>query len=409
MPSSFISRVLGKREKLDKETLLDCLLEVAEERDLLALIFESMTEGVLVIDEKENLRFANSRAGELLSFNPARYLLKPMSSFLSNEEIADSIRGCLRTGEPVEDFETLLFEKEPRALRLEAIPVLDGEGRFGGVLVFLLETTEEKRREGELRESKRLAALATLSASLAHEIRNPLNSMGVHAQILERELKKAGVEDSLQSSAGVIREEITSLNEKLTQFLEASRPRQPQFEEVSVHDLVEETLVLMRPELEEAGVEPEYYPPQVRTTVFADRADLRKAFVNIIKNSLEAMPEGGRFIIRVRAEGSTVSIRFLDAGEGIGDETLERIFELGFTTKDMGSGLGLAQVDRCIREHYGTVDVDSHPDEGTELLIRLPVLTQGKRLLEHHPIQSSLKEAAPEEEKQSATRDGGIG
>jgi signal transduction histidine kinase len=148
-----------------------------------------------------------------------------------------------------------------------------------------------------------------------------------------------------------------------------------------LHELLEETLQLMRPELEESGIEPEYYPPSVHTTVFADRIDLRKAFVNIIKNSLEAMPNGGRLTIKIRVEEATVSITFEDTGTGIDESILDRIYEVGFSTKDIGSGLGLAQVDRCIHEHYGTIDIDSEKGEGTRIQITLPVLTQGKKLL----------------------------
>jgi PAS domain S-box-containing protein len=394
MRTGFISRVLGKHAKVDKEILLDCLLEVAEERDLLTLIFDGMTEGVLVFDEEEVLRFANRRAGELLSFSPADCLRKPLSSFLHDAEISEPIRRSLRTGEPVQQAEAILFDTAPRALRLEIAPISDQKGRFGGALVLLLEITEEKKREAELQEGKRLAALATLSASLAHEIRNPLNSMSIHVQLMERQLKKEGAEDLLKSTS-IVREEIRSLNEKLTRFLDAARPRKPQFEPLSVHELIEETLVLLGPELKEAGIEPEYYPPAVHTTVFADRVDLRKAFLNILKNAIEAMPGGGRLIIRISVEPATVAIDFEDTGEGIPDEHVQRVFELGYTTKDTGSGLGLAQVERCIREHSGSLQLESKPGKGTLLHVRLPVLSQGQQLLSMSPTDKVAPAAMP--------------
>jgi len=160
----------------------------------------------------------------------------------------------------------------------------------------------------------------------------------------------------------------------------------------------------MRPELDEAGIEPEYYPPTIHTTVFADQVDLRKAFVNIIKNSLEAMKDGGRLVIRIRVEDPLVFITFEDTGVGIPEETVRRVFELGFSTKDIGSGLGLAQVDRCIHEHHGDIEIKSREGEGTQVSITLPVLTRGKRLLEMAPPPLALssppsveEDAAPSE------------
>jgi len=382
MRTGFISRLLGKHDKVDKQVLIEALLGLAEERDLLSLIFDSMAEGVLVVDERETLQFANQRAGILLDFDPRQCIDKALRSFLSNEDVVRPLRRSLRSGESIENLDiVIMVDDQPRAVRLDATPVSDHRGRFGGILVFLLDVTEAKRGEAERREARRLSALTSLSASLAHEIRNPLNSMGIHAQLLARRLRGEEDREDLRT-VEIIQEEIRNLNEKLTGFLDAARPRRPQFDTVSVHDLIGETLELMRPELDAAGIEPEYFPPTVHTTVFADRIDLRKAFVNIIKNSLEAMPEGGRLVIRIEVESQAVAITFEDTGSGIDEEVLDRVCEVGFSTKDIGSGLGLAQVDRCIREHHGQIEIESEAGQGTRIRITLPVLTQGKMLLE---------------------------
>ncbi len=387
--SRFINRVLGRGEKIEKEVLLDCLLEVTEERDLLNVIFDSISEAVLVFDETEALHFANLNAGEWLDFDPAECLRKRMGSFLHHEEILDPIRVALRNGEPIERLEIVILTRKPRAVQMSIHPLSDQQGRFGGVLVFLFDVTEEKKRQVQAQETKWLSTLNAFSSSLAHEIRNPLNSMGIHAQLMRRKLGKEGDPDLIRS-VDIIQEEIQILNEKLTGFLEAARPRKPQFESISIHDLLGETLKLVGPELEQAGIEPEYYPPTVHTTVFADRVDLRRAFVNILKNAIEGMTEGGRLIIRSRTEGTHVFLSFTDTGKGISSEIMDRVFELGFSTKDTGSGLGLAQVERCIREHFGKIDIDSEEGKGTTIRIELPVLTQGRRLIEMAPPLESI-------------------
>jgi signal transduction histidine kinase len=405
MRTGFISRILGKQAKLDKEILLDCLLEVAEERDLLNLIFDGMTEGVLVLDEQEALRFANRRAGELLNFDVKDHLRRPLGSFLSEPEIIDPIRSCLRTGENVREDEVIILHRLPgrettsaphhelRALRIEIEPfnitgaVHETSLRMGA-LVMLLEVTEQKKREAELRETKRLAALATLSASLAHEIRNPLNSMSIHVQLLERQLKKQGREDLVKTTT-IIRDEITNLNDRLTRFLDAARPRKPQYETLSVHALLEETLALLKPELLQADITTKYYAPSVHTTLFGDRIDLSRAFVNILKNAIEAMPDGGTLTITTQIELGYVVIEFRDTGQGIPADIIERVLELGFSTKDTGSGLGLAQVDRCIREHFGDLQINPQKGGGTLIRIRLPVVSVGKQLL---PLSQKTEE-----------------
>ncbi|MCA9416870.1 MAG: PAS domain-containing protein, partial [Candidatus Omnitrophica bacterium] len=213
--SRFINRVLGRGEKVEKEVLLDCLLEVTEERDLLNVIFDSISEAVLVFDERENLRFANRNAGEWLEFEPAGCLRKPMRSFLHHHEVTDPIRKSLLNGEPVEGLEIAVLTKRPRAVRMNLLPLNDQEGRFGGVLVFLFDVTEEKKRLIQAQETKWLSSLNTFSASLAHEIRNPLNSMGIHAQLMRRKLAKDGDPEMIRS-VDIIQEEIRNLNDKLT-------------------------------------------------------------------------------------------------------------------------------------------------------------------------------------------------
>lgn len=387
--SRFINRLLGRSDKVEKEVLLDCLLEVTEERDLLAVVFDNISEAVLVFDEAEALRFANLHAGDWLDFEPAACLRKPMAAFLRHESVVGPVRDALRSGEPVEDLEVVLLGKKPRAVRMNVLPLLHQKGGFGGVFVFLLDVTEEKKRRAMVQEAKWLSTLNTFSASLAHEIRNPLNSMGIHAQLMRRKLGKQG-DPELIRSLEIVQEEIHNLNDKLTGFLEAARPRKPQFESVSIHELIEETLKLMGPELEQAGVRPEYYPPTVHTTVFADRVDLRRALVNLIRNAIEAMPGGGRLILRSGVEGDRVSVSIEDSGKGIPEDLIDRVVELGFTTKDSGSGLGLAQVERCIREHFGKLEVDSIEGKGTVIRIDLPVLTQGRPLIEMTPPLESI-------------------
>jgi signal transduction histidine kinase len=259
--------------------------------------------------------------------------------------------------------------------------------------------TERYRRQSEQARARRLTSLATLTSGIAHEIKNPLNSLNIHAQILRGEVREAagaGRSPDLaktQRATEVIIEECGRLKHIVEQFIQAARPSAARFEQRDLRPLLEDLERIFRPECEQkrirlaVTIDPELPPIPI------DEHQLLQALRNLLRNAIEALAERAekaraagedfepRIELAARLEGDHVSLAVGDNGPGIGEEALEHIFEPYFTTKFSGSGLGLMIVFRIISEHRGALHVDTHPGEGTRFIISLPLEKRPIRLL----------------------------
>jgi len=239
----------------------------------------------------------------------------------------------------------------------------------------ILERRQEERRvlEGQLHQAERLVALGEMTAGVAHEIRNPLGIISSTAELLEERLARYEPQNRL---AQIIVEEANRLNEKVTEFLDFSRPRVPNLRPCDLEGVIDRSLELVHPEIERLGitVSREYH-----LNSHAQAADpdlLHQAFLNILLNAIQAMPAGGHLTVSTTLgpRGRGGEIRFEDNGEGIDPETLKKVFNPFFTTKEKGSGLGLPIVKSIIETHQGAIKIDSAPGEGTTVTISLPEL-----------------------------------
>jgi signal transduction histidine kinase len=237
----------------------------------------------------------------------------------------------------------------------------------------ILERRQEEQRalEAQLHHSERLAALGEMTAGVAHEIRNPLGIISSTAELLKQRLARYEPQDRL---AQIIVEESNRLNEKVTEFLDFSRPRVPNLRPCDLEGVIDRSLELVAPEIERLGitVDREYH-----LNGHAQAADpdlLHQAFLNILLNAIQSMPAGGHLTVSTARRGEAEEIRFVDNGQGIDPETLKKVFNPFFTTKEKGSGLGLPIVKSIIESHQGSIKVDSNPGEGTTVTITLPEL-----------------------------------
>ncbi|MGH8596862.1 MAG: sensor histidine kinase, partial [Gammaproteobacteria bacterium] len=209
-------------------------------------------------------------------------------------------------------------------------------------------------------------------------------SLNIHLQLMERELKTLPAEKAhrLREDLRVAREEISRLDAIINQFLRAVRPTKPNLQRASVNEIINETLTAMEREIVDRDILVERELSDAVPKTLVDRAQLMQAFYNVIKNALQAMQSGG--ILRVRTEPSDgqIVVSFVDTGRGISAEQVGRIFEPYYTTKKEGSGLGLMIVQRIVREHGGTIEIESDAGRGTTFRIKLPVVEKRTRLLE---------------------------
>jgi signal transduction histidine kinase len=223
-----------------------------------------------------------------------------------------------------------------------------------------------------------------LAAGVAHEIGNPLNSLHIHLQLMERKIKKLrAAEDrrELQESIKIAQAEINRLDSIVTQFLRAIRPSRPQLRPENINALIEETVRFFQPEIQDRDIVVETELRSDLPLLEVDRDQMKQVFYNAIKNSFEAMKRRGILRIRTDRDDTHLKISFTDTGGGISAENLSRVFEPYFTTKSGGSGLGLLIVRRIIREHGGELAIESTEGKGVTLTVRLPLLERRVRML----------------------------
>jgi signal transduction histidine kinase/putative methionine-R-sulfoxide reductase with GAF domain len=232
-------------------------------------------------------------------------------------------------------------------------------------------TADLRKTEAQLIRSEKLAALGQLAAGIAHEIRNPLTSINILIHSMTENLPS---EDSRKEDLRVIEEEIHRMNEILDQFLQFAKPATPLLEKADVSSIFEETLQLLRPQIEKQLiiVEKEFHPLPI---LLMDREQMKQVFLNLLLNAIQAMPRGGHLILRGRhsEDGQWILISIQDSGIGIPNEDLNKLFDPFFSTKEGGIGLGLSIAHRIIDQHHGKIEVESTFRKGTLFTIWLPI------------------------------------
>jgi len=262
--------------------------------------------------------------------------------------------------------------------------VNDPKGDLVGVMIVARNVEYLSQVQSTIRYSRKLAALGRLSAGVAHEVKNPLNAMMIHLELLRQKVAarkastgaRAGVATLDTDDAGqhvdVIANEIKRLDEVMQGFLKFSRPEDLKLQPVQLSALFDEVMPIVKPEADRTGVQLVVECNDM-PDVNGDTTMLRQAFLNLALNACQAMPNGGTLRITCsKTRDRRVAIRFIDTGIGIKPEHLEKIFNLYFTTKERGSGIGLSMVFRTVQMHDGEIEVQSTPGAGTTFTVLLP-------------------------------------
>jgi signal transduction histidine kinase len=290
---------------------------------------------------------------------------------------------------PIVAREFELTYPEPRTVRLYMVPFRSdpksgAERRF---VVILSDVTRDKATTEERIESERTSSILLLAASVAHELGNPLNSLTIHLQLMERRIKKLrlAAKDkeaaALSESVAICQAEVQRLDGIITHFLEAIRPRPPALAENDLAEILADVFRFQQDELADRGIKVEAETQDRLPTVMADRDQVKQAFFNVIKNAMEAMKPGGVLRVGAAADDDFVTVVFGDTGSGIRQEDLLKLFEPYHTTKAEGHGLGLMIVQRILREHGGQVGIESKEGVGTVVTLRFPRKDRRVRML----------------------------
>lgn len=241
-----------------------------------------------------------------------------------------------------------------------------------GALVTLRDLDSLESINTQLQVSERLAALGRITAGVAHEVKNPLNSMRLWLENLKESLPKEQ-DGATQQAVHVLDMEIDRLDAVVKRFLDFSRPMDIRLEATQLAELLKEVLEVAKPQLQKANVQVAQLLPIDVPEVYVDRALLKQAVLNLMLNAVEAMPGGGQLRLILSRRGEVAEIAVGDTGKGIRTENKQKIFQLFYTTRPGGSGIGLATTFRIVQLHNGSIDFTSEVGRGTTFRIELPL------------------------------------
>lgn len=379
MKSSFLGKLLERVDHLGAEELQTYLVRLARENGVLERIFKTLQDGVVVLDGEGRIEYSNPAARRLLPLPKDGGGGQAMERFLREVPWREWVR------EPGGRRHRLeVSYPEARLLEVVVVPMEEGEQGGGSRVVVFHDVTQAEHRTREAIESERMQALTLLAAGVAHELGNPINSLTIHLQLIQRDLRRLPGEQvrPMRESIEVALRELERLDGIIHQFLRAIRPTRPELAACRVGDLLAETLEVLGPEMADRGmiVETEVAPEVPE--LLLDAGQMKQVFYNLARNAMQAVDERGVLTIRAEREEDAVVISFRDNGCGIALEDLPRVTEPYFTTKAGGTGLGLMIVHRIVREHGGRMEIESRPGQGTTVRLRLPLGARQVKLLE---------------------------
>lgn len=390
MKAGFLEKLIERLGRIGPEDVQNYFLRLAQEKGFLETVFNAIQEGIIVTDSKGRITYLNDAACGLFGLEAGEAIGKRL-----DERIGGLDWGSLTQSAGPVSHDMEIFYPQNRFINFYVVPLVMEQreptvaapataAEEVGHVMILRDITESRRTAQQTIESERLNALRLLAAGVAHEIGNPLNSLHIHLQLMERSVQKLhdGEKAELQQSIDVARSEVNRLDSIVTQFLKAIRPSRPQLRPENVNAIVEEAVRFFAPELQDREILVEQELRSDLPLLQLDRDQMKQAFYNVIKNSVEAMHRHGTLRIRTDLAETHVIVRFEDSGGGMSAGNLSRVFEPYFTTKPSGSGLGLLIVRRIVREHGGELSLESNQGRGLTLTIRLPFIDKRIRMLE---------------------------
>lgn len=348
-------------------------------------VLDSVGDGVIVVSREGLVTLMNPAAEEITGRSRRQMLGSSFAEAFSSEPVlVDMVERTAASGVSLSDQDNVVLAPSGRVIPANAttFPLLRPDGEAIGVILTLRDLMSIRELEAAVRQADRLSTLGTLAAGLAHEVKNPLGGIKGAAQLLERELDP---DSDLLEYPRVMIKEAERIDRIIRQLLDLASPRGPRYQPVNLHMVLGDIILLQREAAGSrevaisTGFDPSIPP------IMADEAQLTQVFLNLIRNAIEAMHDGGRITItsRVLAEyhltrnesrSRMVAVEVADTGPGIALENLPKVGTPFFSTKDGGTGLGLAICQKIVAEHRGMLKIDSKPGQGTRISVLLPLI-----------------------------------
>jgi PAS domain S-box-containing protein len=384
MPNhKFIDKLLEKYERVDRKQLEEHFKSIASENIFFRNAIDQLEHGIVVFDKNSFVFLVNSTAEFLLGISAAKLKHKKITSSTIDISLLGFFEKAFSLSYDTFQEELHVVFPREQLLRIIVSVVKDASGDILGWIASVLDISEFRRASAQKAQTEKLKALITMASILAHELGNPLNSLSIHLQLAGRTAKTLPqkCKGKMSKLLSVAQAEVKRLDDIVTRFLQATRPLKTKFFEGDIHRVLDETIELLAPELKKnkISVHKEYGSDIPR--IYMDQIQIRQAFINVIKNAVEAIHKKGLINIATLLEGNRVKISFTDNGIGIPEYEISKIFEPYFSTKREGSGLGLVIVHRIMRDHGGQIEVHSKLGYGTTVILHLPVEFSGQKLL----------------------------
>ncbi len=345
-------------------------------QDYTQSILRSVTSGVITVGPDDSVATVNPAAERMIGVTEEMAVAATLGSlFKEDGGLAGDVSRVLAGRAPRMTRDRTIVTRGGRTVHVQASVsrMRDVGGRKLGAVVTIEDVSEVKTLTDQLVRADRLAAMGELTAGVAHEVRNPLGIIRASVQLME---ETAENQPRLHEAAEVVKHEIDRLDRVIKALLDFGRPSAPSLREVDVRSVLEEVVLFTRKFADRSKVRIlEDYASDL-PFVMADPEQLKQVFVNLISNAVQAMSEdGGDLTVATGCEDEFVFVRFTDSGPGIPTETLGKVFDPFFSTRDDGTGLGLTIVHRIVDEHDGHIEVASDPEMGTAFTVHLPAVT----------------------------------
>lgn len=362
----FITGWLVEGDYKKQKLLENNIVEITKLQNYTRNIVDSIDSGVLVTDTNLLVTALNREGEKILGVRDA---IGSNVSTIFDGNIIDILNQTKLQKFKYIDVKTVIkVEDEEKYLKLTVSPLLNILDKIQGLVIVIQDYSNEKYLETQTARADRLSAVGELASGIAHEIRNPMGIIKTISQTLQEEEDR----DSIVEGLAIIVKEIDRANKVIQTLLNFARPDSNRIEEVNINELIDEVLLIINKYALNKRIQISFdYDKDL--IIMGDKEKLKQVFINVILNSIQSMGDGGTVSINTEVSDSGVNISFKDTGAGITKENLSKIFNLFFTTKEQGTGLGLAVSNRIIQDHNGYITIDSIVNKGTLVVIYLPI------------------------------------